>query len=1071
MPIFLEEQLDYIHFFCGLSYLVFATICFILSKEQFQKRSWHWLGFFSIFLCVDEWLRIFSNLFGQNRLLASSQLFLLAGAYFLLIEFDRRGLLFIRKKSFGIWVYAPLAALTALGAFGGLVGLDIFSRYFLGMPAGLVAAWIFYKYSKSEVDLYLRNCFLVISVLFGVYAILNCFMPPTAWIIPARWVNSAFFLRLTGFPAQFVLSLIVLMLALTFWVYSEFSRWFTFRAHGHPVYAQLSPWLILTLMLIISSGWFFTNSLGNYEKNQLMSDARIDISDSVHNLNSELSKTEQAAMTISGSPWIAPVFTIGSAEEFMKATSVLDRYQGALNMSECFLLNLEGVVIASSHRNKQDNFVGRSFADLPYFKKSRAGLPDHYFSVDTDSGERCYYASHPVRDQDAGIVGIVVIKQNIEMVEELFKQFPYCFLIDSRGIIFLSSKPEMLFQSLWPIADPVLSRLTRTQQFGDNAIRSLSPRVFSQGDKVKLKGESFYVIRQMVNPQGWSVVLLSSNKTSLQYRLFGIVVVLFLSILVLVFFVVVRQREHLLTLIATANTQLRTVLNAATQAAIIATEMHGLVTVFNTGAERMLGYLAEDMIEMHTPEVIHLESELVARSKELSWEFKRPVSGFDVLVEQARHGRSEEREWTYVCKDGKHITVNVSVTVQRDPAGQMTGFLFVATDITERKNAEYELQEQKEFSENLVQNSAMATFVINASHRVIFWNKACERLTGFRGNELIGTSNQWKPFYKSRRPVLADLVVDANHESVANYYKQYGRSTLAPNGLLAEGWYQNLGGKDRYLLFEAVPIYNRKGEVIAAIQTLQDLTERTRAEEVLERQTQELVRSNTELEHFAYIASHDLQEPLRMVSSYVQLLEKRYKDKLDANANDFIGFAVDGVNWMQSLINALLTYSRVGTQSKQFAEVDCNAVLARVLANIRVSVEESQAVITYSALPLIVADNQQMEQLFQNLICNAIKFRGNEPPRIAVHCERRENDWFFTVADNGIGFEQQYAERLFKIFQRLHSRKEYPGTGMGLAICKKILERHGGSIWVESLPGVGTTFYFKIPVMEKIKHA
>ncbi|MFA5119152.1 MAG: PAS domain S-box protein [Candidatus Omnitrophota bacterium] len=1070
MPTFFEEQLDYIHFFCGLVYLVFAVICFILSKEQFQKRSWHWLGFFAVFQYVYELLNILLGLFGQNRILEIGRFLFLAGSYVLLIEFDRRGLLFIRKKSFGLWVYVPLLGLTAAGGIGGFTGLDISCRYFLGIPGSLFVCWIFYKYSKSEIGSYLRNCLLFISVLFLSYAVINCFMVPASWITPARWVNSDLFLRLLGFPVQFVQGLLVLLLALTLWVYSEISRWFTFRAHGHPVYAQLSPWLILTLMLIITGGWFFTNSLGNYERNKLISDARIDISDSVHNLTSELTKTEQAVMAISGSPWVTPALIIGSGEELEKANSVLDRYQDSLGMSACFLINQEGVVIASSQRHKQDSLIGKSLVNLPYFKKSRAGWPDHYFSLDTVSGERCYYASYPVRDAENEVIGIAVIKKSIDLIEGAFKQFPYCFLIDGQGIIFLSSKKEMLFQSLWPISAPALSRLAQSQQFGNKAISVMCSQTFSDGDKISFKGESFYVVRQLINREEWSVVLLSSTRTFLQYRLFGITIILFLCILVMVFFVVVRQREHLLTLIATANTQLRTVLNAATQVAIIATELHGLVTVFNAGAERMLGYLAEDMIEMHTPEVIHLESELGARSKELSWEFKRPISGFDVLVEQARHGRSDEREWTYVCRDGKHITVNVSVTAQRDASGQLTGFLFIATDITERKNAEYELQEQKEFSENLVQNSAMATFVINASHRVIFWNKACERLSGFRGNELIGTSNQWKPFYKSRRPVLADLVVDANHESVANYYKQYGRSTLAPNGLLAEGWYQNLGGKDRYILFEAVPIYNRKGDVIAAIQTLQDLTERTRAEEVLERQTQELVRSNTELEHFAYIASHDLQEPLRMVSSYVQLLEKRYKDKLDADANDFIGFAVDGVNWMQALINALLTYSRVGTQSKQFSEVDCNTVLARVLANIRVSIEETRAVIAYFSLPTIIADNQQMEQLFQNLICNAIKFRGLEPPRITVSGERRESDWFFTVADNGIGFEQQYAERLFKIFQRLHSRKEYPGTGMGLAICKKILERHGGSIWVESQPGVGTTFYFKIPVMEKTGH-
>ncbi|QLE44223.1 GAF domain-containing protein [Nostoc sp. C052] len=250
-------------------------------------------------------------------------------------------------------------------------------------------------------------------------------------------------------------------------------------------------------------------------------------------------------------------------------------------------------------------------------------------------------------------------------------------------------------------------------------------------------------------------------------------------------------------------------------------------------------------------------------------------------------------------------------------------------------------------------------------------------------------------------------------------------------------------------------------------------------------QTQELARSNAELEQFAYVASHDLQEPLRMVTSYLQLLERRYKNQLDANADQFITYAVDGARRMQTLINDLLNYSRVSTRGQPFMLVDCNVILEQAIANLQLAIADSRAVVTYDTLPQVMADATQLTQVLQNLIANAIKFCQHQQPRIHIGLGTGDwglgdkgaggeinnapypmptaNEYLFWVRDNGIGLESQYAERIFIIFQRLHGRDKYQGTGIGLAICKKIIERHGGRIWVESKPGQGSTFYFTIP--------
>jgi signal transduction histidine kinase len=238
---------------------------------------------------------------------------------------------------------------------------------------------------------------------------------------------------------------------------------------------------------------------------------------------------------------------------------------------------------------------------------------------------------------------------------------------------------------------------------------------------------------------------------------------------------------------------------------------------------------------------------------------------------------------------------------------------------------------------------------------------------------------------------------------------------------------------------------------------------RHQVEQDLEKKMEELARSNADLEQFAYVASHDLQEPLRMVAAYTQLLAERYQGKLDETADKFIGYASEGALRMQVLIQDLLAFSRVG-RKEACSRVDCNAVMHDVLQVLAPSIEESGGTVNYSNLPEIWADNTQIGQLFQNLIGNALKFRSKEPPVVSIEAEAKENEWIFSVRDNGIGIASEDAANIFAVFQRLHSRSEYPGNGIGLAICKKIVERYGGKIWVESQPGSGSTFKFTLPM-------
>jgi len=271
------------------------------------------------------------------------------------------------------------------------------------------------------------------------------------------------------------------------------------------------------------------------------------------------------------------------------------------------------------------------------------------------------------------------------------------------------------------------------------------------------------------------------------------------------------------------------------------------------------------------------------------------------------------------------------------------------------------------------------------------------------------------------------------------------------------------GGADGYLT-EPLESEELLATIKAFIRLRQTEERLQKANRVLERQAVELRRSNEELQQFAHVASHDLQEPLRMVTNYVQLLAKRHRGKFDAEADEFIGYAVEGVTRMQELIAALLEYSRVQMREQAFALIDCEEVLAHVLLLLRTKIEETKAVVTHDSLPSVLADATQLGRVFQNLLSNAFKFHGLQPPQVHLSAKLVGQEWVFAVKDAGIGIEPRFGERIFVIFQRLHTRSEFPGTGIGLALCRRIIERHGGRIWVESEPGQGSTFYFTLPV-------
>ncbi len=364
-------------------------------------------------------------------------------------------------------------------------------------------------------------------------------------------------------------------------------------------------------------------------------------------------------------------------------------------------------------------------------------------------------------------------------------------------------------------------------------------------------------------------------------------------------------------------------------------------------------------------------------------------------------------------------------------------------DITERKRAE----EVRERLAAVVESSDDAIIGKTMDGTITSWNHGAEKVFGYSSSEAVG-----KPMQLLVPPERADEEPDIlarveRGESVEHFETVRVRKD----------------GKGIDVSVTISPIRDSSGAIIGVSKVARDISERKRAEQRLADKVEELARSNRELEQFAYAASHDLQEPLRMVASYTQLLAERYRGKLDENADKFLGYAREGALRMQVLIRDLLAFSRVVQAGVPRKNVDCDVALEEALQSLTAAIEESGVVVTYATLPHVWADQTQIEQVFQNLIGNAIKFHDGAPPKCAVSVEKSGRNWLFSVSDNGIGIAPEYAKNIFVVFQRLHARTEYPGNGIGLAICKKIIEHYGGTIWVESQVGQGSTFKFTLP--------
>jgi PAS domain S-box-containing protein len=365
-------------------------------------------------------------------------------------------------------------------------------------------------------------------------------------------------------------------------------------------------------------------------------------------------------------------------------------------------------------------------------------------------------------------------------------------------------------------------------------------------------------------------------------------------------------------------------------------------------------------------------------------------------------------------------------------------------DITERKKSEEKIKNLA----NAVESSNDAIITESLDGIIASWNIGAEQIYGYSSEEILGKDvSILEP--DNHKGEIKQLIEKTKQEEKIQHYETL---RLKKSGAIINA------------SVTLSPVFDASGKIVAISCIARDITKGKKAEEILKLKLEELARSNEELEQFAYVSSHDLQEPLRMITSYLQLLQRRYQGKIDDKADKYIYFAVDGASRMQNLINDLLEFSRVTTEAIEPEPTDSEFILNQVLSSLELYINENEATVSHDPLPKVMVDNTQLVQVFQNLIINGIKFHNEEAPKIHISSEKKANEWVFSVRDNGIGVDPQYSEKIFEVFKRLHKKEVYQGTGIGLAICKKIVERHGGHIWVESELGKGSTFYFTLPI-------
>lgn len=539
MAEFFRTQLDYIFFFYGLAFILLGAACFAIARGGPREPPWAVLGSSGIVHGVNEWLKMFALGVGDAPAFALARLAIMAASYVLLVEFARLGAVRLGRKAPGRWIYGPVVLAIVLGGVtGGPSAADAVVRYTLGLSGGMAAALVFVLLSR-ELSGSERRWGISAAAGLALYGIAAGAIVPAAPFWPAFVLNHDGFFRFTGMPIQLIRGLLVCWVAFSVWAFGRQK----IPGMASSVYARelynRSVWTFVPVLVgILSLGWGLTEYMGGVAQQEIQDDVRDYLNLLTTRLNIETTAVDDLARSMAESPWLLPVLTGGGKHAHEEANMVVDLNKGAAGENAlAYLMDSTGTVLASSNRWESDSLVGKNYRFRPYFQNAIAGDAAYYFASGVTTGERGYYASHPVRDAAGRIVGVAVIKKPLDPVEADLSRFEHAFFIDPHGVVFLANHPEMLFRTLWPLPAETRLALSRSRQFGDLRYAPLLDREIVDASFVVFEGQPHYAERHYTGHGKWSFVGLKTPSAITASRLFGITITLLFAILIVIYFV------------------------------------------------------------------------------------------------------------------------------------------------------------------------------------------------------------------------------------------------------------------------------------------------------------------------------------------------------------------------------------------------------------------------------------------------------------------------------------------------------------------------------------------------------
>ncbi|MFN3077183.1 MAG: ATP-binding protein [Alphaproteobacteria bacterium] len=846
---------------------------------------------------------------------------------------------------------------------------------------------------------------------------------------------------------------------------------------------------VLTLMTSVVGGVAFyvhvTESVVADERDDVERTARILAGQTSQHING----IRRFVITLAGLPQLREALLdggTGSGEPQKRVEAVLDLYCANVTPAVCYLMDRKGQVVSSSNRGTPSSFVGKKYAFRPYFQEAVRGNVMVYPGLGVTSGERGVYYAAPVADGTGEVLGVAVIKAGIDLLEKGYRGLAgVIVLTDGNGIVFASNRPDWLYRSLRPMSPEVLALLRESRQYGDQALSSVDLKLLD-ANQVRMSDGAVFLTggARLEIPDGWRIsYFLDSRMVADESRqqgrlvLYGFGLLFALSGLAVVALFRIGSRDI---------THRQVVERALERRVELETLLAGISNDFVSGGGESL-----TLRIAHSLKILGQFTE----TDRVVLFVREPAGNRLILESEWSSGNVQSRLGTRLAYDESQIPwfseqFRASKTVHVPDLNDLPPEAVREAALLRR------LGVLSNLSVPLVLNGVFAGFIgFHAVSALRRWSPEDIRMLSTAAEilslalERARTEQQLRKLSLAiEQSPVAVVITDVNgtiEYANAEFERSSGytpaeamgqKPSIQKSGLMPEGIYEDLWKtitagevwrgelqnrrKNGDLYWEAAvisPLIDTDGTVTHFIGIKEDITE-------LRRVAKELERSNAELEQFCYAISHDLQQPLRMVTSYLGLLEKKYAANLDETAHEFIGYAVGGGQRMQRMIRDLLEYSRVNTRGDEMEPCDSGAALTGALAVLSVAIQDSGGMVTVTSMPMVTADCGQIERLFQNLIGNAIKYHApDRPPRVTVSAEPSGSRWVFSVQDNGVGIDSKQFGRIFELFQRLHTHTDYEGTGVGLSLCRRIVEHHGGRIWVESEVGQGSTFYFTLP--------